>query len=83
MISYSISLSQDRLLNEQFCDMYLDIESKVNPFLINYNKFKMDSKSNINNETAQVFFFYYGWIPLHLGYGETLSNYDEKSRCNK
>ena len=60
MISYSISLSQDRLLNEQFCDMYLDIESKVNPFLINYNKFKMDSKSNINNETAQVFFFYYG-----------------------
>ena len=57
MISYSISLSQDRLLNEQFCDMYLDIESKVNPFLINYNKFKMDSKSNINNETAQVFFF--------------------------
>ena len=44
----------------------------------------MDSKSNVNNETAQVFFFFfYGWIPLQLGYGETLSNYDEKSRCNK
>ena len=27
--------------------------------------------------------FDYGWIPLQLGYGETLSHYDEKSRYNK